>query len=362
MNRSGKGFFSLKTIKCLFLFSLLLSCFSCSSESEFDNCVSVSETAIISNNSPLLTKLQSFNDSLMNDNVNDSIIVKRTKRNITFPPKSDKKAWINLYFIDCGGGAVGASVGGFLGGLCSSGLGAPIGQWIGGLGGAALASWAACPDYVASDEDKVFNDILISTRIMIDDKLRVKTDMINFKDVKALNRIFLPDSVSRIISLPEDAQQLGLMHNVALSKIDGSISLNEPQTSTDEILIQKEMESSFLKQMDYSIQMVSSDDFKEQFNKNLERFVYKKEAHSKIEQALLLLDDVVKTYVNETIDIVFIVNKYKEMIEQSDELSQEEKDCIYAALATAIYSYNYWYNKASDSTPDDAGYTTDYGD
>ena len=41
----------------------------------------------------------------------------------------------------------------------------------------------------------------------------------------------------------------------------------------------------------------------------------------------------------------FITNKYIELIEESDEISPEEKEIIYSALSVAASSYEYWEEK-----------------
>jgi hypothetical protein len=58
--------------------------------------------------------------------------------------------------------------------------------------------------------------------------------------------------------------------------------------------------------------------------------------------ALLVLLNIILFIGMLARDMVFIVNKYKEIIEHSEELSTEDKESIYSALATAINSYNYW--------------------
>ena len=57
---------------------------------------------------------------------------------------------------------------------------------------------------------------------------------------------------------------------------------------------------------------------------------------------------VIEQYANDCVDVAFIIQKYIEVIDNSNELTPEDKKNIKYGLATALYSTNYWqheYNK-----------------
>lgn len=55
-----------------------------------------------------------------------------------------------------------------------------------------------------------------------------------------------------------------------------------------------------------------------------------------------LFFEVYERYANDCDDVSFIINKYVEAIDASDELSPEEKTSLKYGFATALYSTNYW--------------------
>lgn len=61
-----------------------------------------------------------------------------------------------------------------------------------------------------------------------------------------------------------------------------------------------------------------------------------------MEHALLLFEEVFDEYVSDNTDMVYIINKYKSVLSSAEELNEEEKNLIFGALATALYSFNYW--------------------
>lgn len=63
---------------------------------------------------------------------------------------------------------------------------------------------------------------------------------------------------------------------------------------------------------------------------------------SNVDKILELFEDVLKQYPEESKDVAFIIGKYTEIIDQSDELTEEEKMVLKSTFATALCSSKYW--------------------
>lgn len=326
------------------LFPLLfvsLFCFSCSSN--IDYFVNESGIATTGNNNMLISQLQSFNDSLKNSMAYNSTFEETSSKMRKSPWWTwTRKQRLNVMFADYSGVSIGSKAGAAIGGVISGGRGAAAGRVVGAVACGVLASWAASPDYIESYQDSVYINVINATRLYLDENLYVREASINYLDGNIKKGVILADSIKNSIELPKKAQEIGFMHNVILASIDGSVTYKETPLPIEETILQTDIESFNSNEIDLSIQMVSSNEFKEKCKYFENRLELSKDELTINEQAVLLFREVCNIYVNETSDVVFIVNKYKEIIEHSEELSTEDKECIYSALATAIYSYNYW--------------------
>lgn len=63
---------------------------------------------------------------------------------------------------------------------------------------------------------------------------------------------------------------------------------------------------------------------------------------SNVDKILELFEDVLKQYPEESKDVAFVIGKYTEIIDQSDELTEEEKMVLKSTFATALCSSKYW--------------------
>ena len=61
-----------------------------------------------------------------------------------------------------------------------------------------------------------------------------------------------------------------------------------------------------------------------------------------LSKVMELFNQVLEGYAFKIDDVAFIIGKYVDVIEESDELTTEQKQCIKSGLATALYSFKYW--------------------
>lgn len=55
-----------------------------------------------------------------------------------------------------------------------------------------------------------------------------------------------------------------------------------------------------------------------------------------------LFCEVFEQYSTTCDDVAFIINKYIEILEKSNELTETQLNSIKTGLATSLYSFNYW--------------------
>lgn len=311
----------------LFIFTF---CF-CSCSTDIENGDRMPDAAIVNSNYELISKLQSFNDSLKSD------ATKGRMRKIRWWTTKQR---INVMLADFAGIDLGYKAGAVIGAVLTEGRGTSAGALVGGVVCGVLASWAASPEYVASKEEEIYDEIVTAAYNYFDEDLNIKEDNISYNDNACKSMVLLDDSIVSDIRLPGDIQKIGLLHNVLLATIEGSVSCKEAKKA-----IKNSPNGTIeIGTIESIMQMVRSKEFREKCRYYQDRLNSDNDDISKEEQTILLFEDACNSYVNEITDVVFIVNKYKEIIDLSEELSKEEKNCIYAALATAVYSFNYWSN------------------
>lgn len=63
---------------------------------------------------------------------------------------------------------------------------------------------------------------------------------------------------------------------------------------------------------------------------------------SNVDKILELFEDVLEQYPEESKDVAFVIDKYIEIIDQSDELTEEEKMALKPAFAAVLYNTKFW--------------------
>ena len=144
------------------------------------------------------------------------------------------------------------------------------------------------------------------------------------------------DSSLLIMSrLDEKFLTVGRMHNIMLSVMDGSVVLNADEQKTSDI---KEAIFNSKELMD-SCKVIGTD-------ASINNLTASDPLLSKVME---LFNTVMEEYVSESDDVAFIISKYVEVIDKSEDLTDEQKTSIKSGLATALYSFEYWESEFDES-------------
>lgn len=145
---------------------------------------------------------------------------------------------------------------------------------------------------------------------------------------KAKEKITIDSDLLSNVELNKNQLNVGKMHNIMLTVLDKSASLNINSTETGDSTI--------------TAKILKSEDFENMYNDLTQKSNTETKEGTLDEEVLKLFYEVFEKYPDNNQDVVFIINKYAEAIDSSDELSEEEKNNIKTGLATALYSFNYW--------------------
>ena len=296
---------------------------SCSSTNE--NYADVTKQNIELEKSPLLQELKVFNDSIKST---------RTKtRGWT------TKQWVNVIFADAEGALVGGSAGYSVGARVGLALGSPIqgavfGATIGAIAFGGFKSWMASPGYTVRISDLPYSEFLEKLNAITNKRYKITNP-------NAVGKIRLDSTVTESSGLSLDQLEVGKNHNLLLASLEDTTTIkiehvkgpgtraNQELNSEEQLLVNS---------------ILHSKEFEDFYNKMLEtqgkNIIL--EEDSKVNYAMKLFEDVLENYASENEDVAFLINKYKEAIDKSNELTNEEKGWIMGALSTTLYSFNYW--------------------
>ena len=151
--------------------------------------------------------------------------------------------------------------------------------------------------------------------------------------------------------LTQDEKAIGKMHNIILKDLNDTVKFI-PKEYGKRFAQSKKMQLNKINteqvQCAISLQdVLYSSEYK---NKLIETINNEKNRISegnfnKSDYIIGLFEDIFNKYVETNDDILFIINKYQEIIDNSNELTAAEKEYVSYALSTAIYSFNYWNSK-----------------
>lgn len=298
---------------------------SCSSEDEF----TIEENSVLDKElreSKMLQELQAFNDSITNVTPMETIWSTR-----------GTKDYLKLVKADVEGAIVGGAAGLKLGGKVGLALGSPItggvfGAFLGAVTFGAFCSWLDSPGCsIIIYPKNFFNGMMEDTKALLNDDMSINSEKINVLNQNVVERIELDKQIISKVDLTTTQMNIGKMHNILLSSADGSVEVKKVSTpitrnSIDTSLFNAIIESKEFDELyDTTVDLLDSD-----------------EINPKVEYAIKLFNDVFENYSSDNDDVVLFINRYKNIINNSNEIADEEKEWIFGALATALYSYNYW--------------------
>lgn len=273
------------------------------------------------NKSPLLEDLRKVNTSLIEERA-------QTRGWST-------AQWLQVTVADIRGAYKGGKNGGKIGKYIGSFFGRPVtgtvcGALIGGSAYGAYKSYKAAPEGCALTTGTT-GDVSVPQLSMVcyavaDDNLSANGN--NFDaNFATMKRITPDDELLSSVSLSQQQLNVGKMHNVILASIDHSIKVKDADISEKDSLFTAIWNSDQMQNLLVSLEATSSEDDK---------------LTSKADSVMNLFEDLFLQYTAEDKDVVYIINKYSELINSSSELTDDEKDWILSGLATALYSYNFW--------------------
>ena len=299
-----------------FVAMLTLACSLCSCEDQ-----QFIEQASTVSNSQLISDLHEVNENILANQV------------ITRGMSTGDK--VKIVAADVRGAMRGGQKGWSLGRKIGTAVGHPvagmaIGTICGAVGYGGIKSWIAYSkvEKAGNYEKAELAQVVRVCKTNIPDT--IKTLDVSFKtttDSIVNKKINVNDSILSTVNLSRSELIVGKMHNVALSYLDGSVKFEGSDSiNTQNPMVCKIMDSDEMKELLESALNENDDD----------------EDDALTSYVINLFEEVLAKYAQNCNDIAFIINQYMEVINASEELTDEQKSCIRNSLATALYSFNYW--------------------
>ncbi len=294
-----------------FLLGVIIVCHSCSkgniSDDDLDQTI---RTESIS-----MERAQEFKE------LNDSLLLDRNYQSRGF--WSGVLSFCAIAGADAAGAYEVGKVGGFIGTVCGGPAGTGTGMLIGGLIGGAGASYAA----YCTTRSETF---VVSPMTVTSAYVAVAEDNLNYSN-------YYPQQIE--LKLPEEKKELqiiGAKHNLVLEKLSNQdLSL----TPVEDVLTPLEYE------------IVKTPEFENGYYAVLNKYIigdyntYVEDDGSTGNIVMKLYLDIINKYPEKVDDVEFVSNKYIELIANSSELTDEEKDCLYSAISVAVSSFEFWQSK-----------------
>lgn len=283
-------------------------------------------------------ELPLFDDSLVRSDLlyslstlNDSLIQTKDKTRVGLNPAQYRRACIIAADI---GGAVSTGKAGFWAGGFLGAQGAGVGAVIGALCGGASGSYVA---YVSSQCTR-------STSFDMDIQQIINKTIMAYTNIKEEGigvSNYSPSTISVIY--PETANvdmvNMGTFHNAVLDKLLNQ-DFKEDSCWKEKLTLAE-------------CSLLNSEEFNTNINGILEKIAfaleqdqyYISESNELDEKVMNLFFSLITSYPDNLDDIEFIINKYIEIVKNNNELSDDQKQLIYAGLSVAASSSEFWNDK-----------------
>jgi hypothetical protein len=238
------------------------------------------------------------------------------------------------------GAQIGTAVGAFFGNPIT---GRAFGAALGGIGYGAFMSYQAVPDNegAPSFEEIVglYDDVCVYLNNELEEEEEgEEEDPTILMSPQTAGMVFAPDYLIEGIQLDQSAIRVGISHNLMLAGMQGRLS-RTPTTRTRSPEEEEEAGAGD------DVTMEDAITYSEDMVALLEnRYHDTTEEECVSAMVMGLFDEVFQTYPANAYDVVFLINRYAEIVEASTELTSEEKEWIRMGLAVSLYSYNYWTN------------------
>lgn len=323
---------------CLLL-SLSFALASCSTE---DTNVALSSNV---GNSTVIADLETLNSGLL------AHAPQPTTRGWSKWSPKQRMVVVAADWAGCKGGArTGATWGARIGAASGQPItGGVFGAVLGGIIGGGFASWLASPDYCVKNEDETtnFSKITKTCRTLIDEGL-LTAEGTNETLAQIPDKTLSVDKDLIIKSgLDDNSLQVGKMHNIILASLDGTVDLEAKaniNTRAESVQSDRNVDAETC-QLQESI--VDSKELMDSC-KIIAKMASKGQLMTSdpiSDKIMDLFKNILENYSVESSDVAFVIGKYTEIINKTNELTEEQKREIKAALATALYSSKYWETK-----------------
>lgn len=291
--------------------------------------------------SQLISELKSINETLR---------LSRPETRISF------KRFLDVALADAGGAWAGGKAGVKVGAAVGSLLGSPItggavGGFVGAVGFGAVSSWVAYPDEEISVEMPDYETVCDLCEAIAAEYMEEADTEDLYEEISVLDEasckediassIFIAQEILDDVELTRKELLVGEKHNIILAGLQGKIATRSNEMKKTRTTDTQDETMPSDEYLIIAEQIMRSEEMEEAYYSALEEFQYE-EDHSLPAAVVNLFKEIFHEYPDNIQDVTSVINQYVFCIEQSDELTAEEKSWIRMGLAVSLYSYNYW--------------------
>ncbi|MCM1021988.1 MAG: glycine zipper family protein [Muribaculum sp.] len=266
-----------------------------------------------------IQRLKSINDSIQFNN---------------FHSRGRRNNLNNLVFSDAQGALKYGKLGAWIGGISQTPQGVLIGALIGGTIGGAAYSYRA---YLETQPEN--GNILPPT-------------MIEITTAYCSNEVLNNQNFITILDLADnEIEYIGEYHNRTLDYLIRNEGNGVCAPQSDELGYPEDgpiRAEDYVKISIFEESILYSDDYFNEFNSDMENFSLN---DNMTYGEYSPCDDIMDTYIeaignygsaNEISDVINVTNLYIQVIRESTEITESDKNNLYIAFSVAVYSYKYW--------------------